>query len=67
MSHVARRRWLLRQGVGRCDGDPGRVDKLSDPLEPLLVEVVDQAVAKELPCHEQGGLRVRGAVTRVGG
>ena len=41
-------------------------DELSDPLEPLLVEVIDWAVAKELPRHEQSGLRVRLAVTRVG-
>ena len=41
-------------------------DKLNDPLEPLLVEVTHRAVVKDLSRHEQGGLRVRLAATRVG-
>ena len=41
-------------------------DELTDPLEPLLVEVTNRAVAKELPRHEQSGLRIRYVATRVG-
>ena len=66
--HIARCRWLLRQRACRLGGAPMRnADELSDPLEPLLVEVTDRAVAKELPRHEQSGLRVHRAVTRMGG
>ena len=67
MRHVARCRWLLRQRASQLGGAPVRdADELSDPLEPLLVEVADRAVAKELSYHEQSGLRIRLAVTRMG-
>ena len=65
---VTRSRWLLRQRASRPIGAPVHdADELGDPLEPLLIEVIDRAVAQELPLHEQSGLRVRQAVTRVGG
>ena len=67
MRHVACCRWLLRQRASRLGRAPMRnADELSDPLEPLLVEVADRAVAKELPRHEQSGLCIRLAGTRVG-
>ena len=65
--HIARCRWLLRQRVSRLGGSPARnADKLSDPLEPLLAEVMNRAVAKELSRHEKSGLRIPLAATRVG-
>ena len=67
MSHVARGRRLLRQHAVRCGAVSGSTDELGDALEPLLVEVVDGAVAKELPRHEQSSLHVHQAATRVGG
>ena len=48
MSHVAR----SRQRAGQRSGVSGGADELGDALEPLLVEVVDWAVAEELPRHE---------------
>ena len=65
MSHVARGWRRARQGVGRSRGAPCDVDKLSDAVKPVLVEVVDWAVAQELACHEQCGLRIRGCAASV--
>ena len=72
------RRWLVRprsfvaragrgavQREGWCRGAPCGADELGDAVQPVLVEVVDWAVAQELACHEQRGLRVRGRVTSV--
>lgn len=67
MRYVARYRWMLRQRAIRLGGAPVYdADELSNPLEPLLVDVANRAVAKELPRHEQSGLRIRLAATRVG-
>ena len=65
---VAHCRWLLRQRASRPVGAPVRdADELGDALEPHLIEVTHGTVVKELPRLEQSGLRVRRAVTRVGG
>ena len=67
MRHVARCRWLLRQRASRPVEAPVHdADELDDMLEPLLVEVVDRVVAKELPCHEQSSLHIRLATAHVG-
>ena len=59
--------WLLRQRASRPVRAPVRdADELSDPLEPLLVEVTHLTVAMKLPRREQSGLRVHLAMTRVG-
>ena len=42
---------------------PYGTNELGDVSEPLLVEVVDGAVAQELACHAQRGLRIRGSAT----
>ena len=64
---VARCRWLLRQRASRPVGAPMRdADELGHALEPLLIEVTHGTVAKELPRHEQNGLRIRLTATRVG-
>ena len=47
-------------------GEPPAADELGDAIEPVLVEVVNRAVAQELVRHEERGLRVRGRATSVG-
>ena len=51
---------------GSAQGSPCGTDKLSDAVEPVLVEVVDRTVAQELVRHEERGLRVHGSATCVG-
>ena len=68
MSHVTHGRWWVRQRARWCTRLSGGADELGDVLETLiLVEVIDWVVAQELARHEQSGLCVRRAVTRVGG
>ena len=55
-----------RQRVGRCRGAPCGADELGDAVEPVLVEVVDWAVAQELVRHEERGPRVHGSATCMG-
>jgi len=66
MSHVARGWRRVRQREGRRRGAPCGADELGDAVEPVLVEVVDRAVAQELVRHEERGLRVHGSATCVG-
>ena len=65
MSYVARIWGMARQRERWCGGVPSGTDKLGDAVQPVLVEVVDRAVAQELACHEQRGLRVRGGAASV--
>ena len=66
MSPVARS-WLRgRQRVGRRPGGPRDANKLGDAVEPLLVEVVDGAVAQELVRREERGPCLHGSAVRVG-
>ena len=65
MSLVARGWRRGRQREGRRRGAPCGADKLGDAVEPVLVEVVDRAVAQELVRHEEHGLRVHGSVASV--
>ena len=41
-------------------------DELGDPLEPLLVKVTHQKLAKKVPRREQSGLRVHLAAACMG-
>ena len=66
MSHITRGGRRTRQSVRRRRGAPCGVDELGDAVEPVLVEVVDRAVAQELVRHEERGLRVHGSATCVG-
>ena len=66
MGHAARGWRRARQREGRRRGAPCGADKLGDAVEPVLVEVVDGAVAQELARHAQSGLRVHGSATSVG-
>ena len=67
MRDIGRCRWFLGQRASRPDGAPVRdADELGDPLEPLLVEVTHQEVAKELPHREQSGLHVHLAAAHFG-
>ena len=52
MSHIACGWRRVRQREGRRRGAPCGADELGDAIEPLLVEVVDWAVAEDLPRHE---------------
>ena len=61
MSHVARGWRRARQRVGRRRGAPCGADELGDAVEPLLVEVVDWAVAQELIRREERGPRLHGS------
>ena len=55
MSSVARGWFRGRQRVGRRRRAPCGADELGGAVEPLLVEVVDGAVAQELVrCEERG-------------
>ena len=65
MSHVARGWRRVRQREGRCRGAPCGADELGDAVEPLLVEVVDGAVAQELVRREERGLCLHGSTVRV--
>ena len=57
MSLVARG-WLRgRQRVGRRRRAPCGTDELGDAVEPLLIEVVDGAVAQEFVCGKERGAR----------
>ena len=53
MSHVARGWRRARQREGRRRGAPCGADELGDAVEPVLVEVIDRAVAQELVRHEE--------------
>ena len=65
MSPVARG-WLRgRQRVGWRQRAPRGADELGDEVEPLLVEVVDGAVAQELVRHEERGPCLHGSAVRV--
>ena len=63
MHHVARGRRRAWQREGRRQGAPCGAGELGDAVEPVLIEVVDRAVAQELVRHEQ---RVHGSATGVG-
>ena len=65
MSYVARSWRWTRQREGRCGGAPCGADKLGDAVQPVLVEVIDGAVAQEFARHAQHGLRIRGSATGV--
>lgn len=65
VSHIARSRGRARQREGWCRRTPRGADELGDSVQPVLVEVVDRAVAQELACHEQRGLCVRGGAASV--
>ena len=54
------------QRDGRCRGAPCGTDELGDAVDPVLVEVVNRAVAQELICHEEQGMCVHGIATCVG-
>ena len=59
-------RWA-RQREGWCRRASSSADKLGDAVQLVLVEVGDQAVTRELICHEQRSLRVRGCAAGVRG
>ena len=61
MSLVARGWRRVRQREGLRRGAPCGVDELGDAVEPLLVEVVDGAVAQELVRHEERSPRLHGS------
>ena len=65
MSYVARSWRSARQREGWCGGAPSGADELGDAVQPVLVEVVDRAVAQELAFHEQRGLHVCGSAASV--
>ena len=52
MCYVAHSWWMVRRGEGQRRGAPRGADELGDVVEPIIVEVVDRAVAQELVCHE---------------
>ena len=66
MSYVTRSWRRARQREGRRRGAPRGADKLGDAVEPVLVEVVDGAVAEELARHAQSSQRIHGGATSVG-
>ena len=58
--------WLrVRQREGRRRGAPCDADELGNAIEPLLVEVVDWAVAQEFVRREERGPRLHGSAARV--
>ena len=61
MSLVARGWLRVRQREGRHRGAPCGVDELGDAIEPLLVEVVNRAVAQELVRRDERGPRLHGS------
>lgn len=65
VSYVARSWRRARHREGWRGGAPSGADELGDAVQPVLVEVVDRAVAQELACHEQRGLRVYGSAASV--
>ena len=66
MSYVACSWWSMRRREGRRRGAPCGVDELGYVVEPVLVEVVDRAVAQELVRHEERGPCVQGSATSMG-
>ena len=59
--------WLRgRQRVGWRQRAPCGTDELGDAVEPLLIEVVDGAVAQEFVCDEECGPCLHGSATSVG-
>ena len=61
MSHIAHGWRRARQRVERCWGAPCGADELGDAIEPLLVEVVDWAVAQDVVRREERGPRLHGS------
>ena len=58
--------WLRgREREGRRQGAPCGADELGDAVEPLLIEVVDGAVAQEFVCGEERGPCLHGSAVRV--
>ena len=66
MGYAARGWRRARQREGLRRGAPYSADKLGDAVEPVLVEVVDRAVAQELVRHEERGPCIHGSATNVG-
>ena len=64
-SCVARGWRRARQRVGQRRGAPCDADKLGDAVKPVLVEVVDWAVARELVHHEERDPSIGGDATGV--
>ena len=50
---------------GMVQENPRGADELGDAVQPVLVEVVDQAITQDLACHEQRSLRVHGCTPSV--
>ena len=65
MSHIARSWRSASQREGWRGGGPCGADELGDAVEPVIVEVVDRAVAQELVRHEERGPCVHGSATSV--
>ena len=66
MSYVACSWRRVRRREGRRWGAPCGADELGDAVEPVLVEVVDRAVARELVCHEERSPCFHGSATSMG-
>ena len=66
MGHAARSWWSASKREGQRRGAPCGADKLGDAVGPILVEVIDGAVAQELGHHAQSGLRDHRSATSVG-
>ena len=66
MSYIACSWRRARRREGRRRGAPCGADELGDAVEPVLIEVVDQAVAQELVRHEEHGPCVHGRATFMG-
>ena len=66
MSHVACGWRRVRQREGRRRGAPCGTDELGDAVEPLLVDVVDGAVAQELVCRDERSSSLHGCAERAG-
>ena len=64
-SFVARAGRGAVQRNGRRRRAPCGADELGDAVEPLLVEVVDWAVAQEFVCGEECGPRLHGSAACV--
>ena len=65
MGYVTRYWRRARQRERWYGGAPSGADELGDAVQPVLVEVIDRAIAQELACHEQCGLLVRGHATSI--
>ena len=66
MSYLAGSWRRVRRREERHRGAPCGADKLGDAVEPVLVDIVDRAVAQELVRHEECGPCVHGRVTCIG-